>query len=105
MMLTMEPILLLITIYISFIYGVLYVVLEMYPISVIAQRHWSLGMAGLPFTAVMIGVVIGGIVNLAFTKLRFVKIMEQTGRLPPEERLLPMAVGAVALPCGLLLFA
>lgn len=105
MMLAMEPILLLITIYISFIYGILYLFFETFPYSYIGQRHWSLGAAGLPFIAVMVGVVIGGVVNLAFTKLRFAKIMQQTGRLPPEERLLPMATGAVALPIGLFWFA
>ncbi|KAK3071471.1 hypothetical protein LTR53_008552 [Teratosphaeriaceae sp. CCFEE 6253] len=105
MMLIWEPILLLITIYISFIYGILYLFFETYPISFIEQRGWALGAGGLPFLAVMAGVVLGGVVNFLFIRTRYVRILRQHGRVPPEERLVPMMVGAVALPAGLFCFA
>lgn len=47
----------------------------------------------------------GGLVTLAFTKTRYVRLLREQGRVPPEERLLPMIVGAVALPIGLFWFA
>ena len=72
-----------------------------YPISFIGERGWSLGVGGLPFLAVMVGVLAGGFVNFAFIRTRYIRIMQQHGRVPPEERLVPMMVGSVALPVGL----
>ncbi|KAK1815328.1 hypothetical protein LTR12_010298 [Friedmanniomyces endolithicus] len=105
MMLVWEPILLLITIYISFIYGILYLFFETYPISFIEQRGWTLGQGGLPFIAVMGGVMMGGLVNFVFIRTRYMRIMKQYGRVPPEERLVPMMAGSIALPIGLFWFA
>ncbi|KAK6437531.1 hypothetical protein LTR95_006273 [Oleoguttula sp. CCFEE 5521] len=105
MMLAMEPILLLVTVYMSFIYGLLYLFFVAFPISYEGERHWGPAIASLPFAAVAMGVAVAGLINFAFTKLRFARIMQHSGRLPPEERLLPMAVGAVALPVGLFWFA
>nr|POE65929.1 putative transporter c36.03c [Quercus suber] len=123
-MLVLEPILLLITIYISFIYGILCMSIlatmsqprrlansisdlffETYPISFYGERGWSLGKSGLPFIAIIFGVILGGFVNVAFIKTRYTRILREKGRVPPEERLLPMMVGSVALPVGLFLFA
>ncbi|KAK0862656.1 hypothetical protein LTS02_007031 [Friedmanniomyces endolithicus] len=105
MMLVWEPILLLMTIYISFIYGILYLFFETYPISFIEQRGWSLGQGGLPFIAVMGGVMMGGVINFVFIRTRYVRILKQYGRVPPEERLVPMMAGSIALPVGLFWFA
>ncbi|WPH05002.1 MFS general substrate transporter [Acrodontium crateriforme] len=105
LMLIYEPILLLMTIYISFIYGILYLFFETYPLTFHAQRSWSLGKTGLPFIAVMVGVIAGGVVNFIFVKTRYVRILKLKGRVPPEERLVPMMVGAVALPAGLFIYA
>jgi len=52
----------------------------------------------------MVGVAIGGLVNSAFVKTRYVRILKPQGRVPPEERLVPMMVGAIALPIGLFAF-
>ncbi|KAK3673696.1 hypothetical protein LTR78_006249 [Recurvomyces mirabilis] len=101
MMLVYEPILLLITLYTSFIYDLFFV---SFPISYVQERHWSLGLSGLPFLGVMVGVCMGGLVNFAFVKTRYVRILKQKGSVPPEERLVPMMVGAVALPIGLFVF-
>jgi hypothetical protein len=76
-----------------------------YPISFIDQRGWTLGVGGLPFLAVMAGVVMGGVVNFAFIRTRYVSIMKRHGRVPPEERLVPMMVGSIALPVGLFWYA
>ena len=45
-MLIQEPILLLITLYMAFIYGILYLFFESYPISFIQERGWNLGVGG-----------------------------------------------------------
>lgn len=54
-----EPIVLIITVYMSFIYGLLYLNLTAYAIVYGEVYHWSLGVSGLPFMALIVGVVIG----------------------------------------------
>ena len=58
-MLAQEPILLLITLYMSFIYGVVYLFFEAYPIAFQEQRHWNLGVGALPFLGITVGVMTG----------------------------------------------
>lgn len=100
-MLFSEPILLSITIYNSFIFGLLYLLLTMIPIIFGKTGYgFSQGVSLLPYIALILGVEVGGSVNILFEK-RYLKIVKNSGRLVPEERLLPMMLGAVAFPCGL----
>jgi DHA1 family multidrug resistance protein-like MFS transporter len=48
-MLLKEPILILITLYMSLIYGILYLFFEAYPIAFQEQRGWNSGVGALPF--------------------------------------------------------
>jgi hypothetical protein len=104
-MLIQEPILLLITLYMAFIYGLLYLFFESYPISFQQKRGWNLGVGALPFLSLTIGVVFGAIFVSYLTQTRFARKMKQHGRVVPEERLPPMILGAVMLPIGLFWFA
>ncbi|GAB7360116.1 hypothetical protein MBLNU230_g7879t1 [Neophaeotheca triangularis] len=104
-MLAMEPILVLVTLYMGLIYGILYLFFEAYPIAFQEQRGWNLGVGALPFIAIAIGVVFGGLFISVYTKLRFAKRMEEEGGVVPEERLIPMIVGGFVLPAGLFWFA
>lgn len=104
-MLIQEPILLLITLYMAFIYGVIYLFFEAYPIAFQQQRGWNLGVGALPFLSITIGVIFGAIFVSYLTKTRFARKMKQQGRVVPEERLPPMVLGAVMLPIGLFWFA
>ena len=105
-MLFMEPILTLITIYIAFIYGILYLFFEAYPIAFQESRGWNLGVGALPFIGITIGVVLGVGIIVYNSNTRFKRKMETNGGKPiPEERLIPMIVGAALLPVGLFWFA
>lgn len=105
-MLILEPILLLITIYMALIYGILYLFFESYPISFNEERGWNLGVGALPFLAITVGVIIGATVVSVITKTRFRRKLEQNAGKPvPEERLPPMIMGAFILPAGLFWFA
>ena len=104
-MLILEPILLLITIYISLIYGILYLFFEAYPISFQRERGWNMGVGALPFLGVIVGVIIGAIVVSWVTQTRFARKLKQQGRVVPEERLPPMILGSFMLPIGLFWFA
>lgn len=105
-MLVLEPVLFLITLYISLIYGTIYLFFEAYPIAFQEDRHWNLGVGALPFLGIQIGVVIGVAFIVWNTNTRYKRKMLENGGIPvPEERLIPMMVGAVILPIGLFWFA
>jgi DHA1 family multidrug resistance protein-like MFS transporter len=104
-MLIREPILLLITLYLTLVYGLLYLFFEAYPISFQQERHWAPGIGSLPFLALLVGILIGCLIVIILTKTRFVREFEKhNGRVPPEERLPPMIIGAFILPIGLFWF-
>lgn len=104
-MLFLEPILLLITIYLALIYGILYLFFEAYPVSFQEVRGWTNeGVAGLPFLGIMIGVLCGVALIIWQTKTRFARKLEKHGRVVPEERLVPMMIASVLLPAGLFWF-
>lgn len=104
-MLALEPVLVLITLYMGFIYGFLYLCFEAYPIAFQELRMWNAGVGALPFIAIMIGVIFAVLGLTVFTKTRFKHKMEDAGHPVPEERLIPMIVGGALLPAGMFWFA
>ncbi|XPT03003.1 Ascochitine biosynthesis cluster MFS transporter [Ascochyta lentis] len=104
-MLIKEPILLLVTLYISLVYGVLYLFFVAYPIEFLEVRRWThAGVAALPLLAVMLGTLAGCLTILFVTGHTYPRKMAKMGRVPPEERLKLMMVGSVSLPIGLFWF-
>ncbi|BCS19810.1 MFS transporter [Aspergillus puulaauensis] len=104
-MLILEPILILITIYLALVYGILYLFFEAYPVSFQEVRGWTNGgIAGLPFIGIMIGVFCGVALIIWQTKTRFARKLAKHGRVVPEERLIPMMIASVLLPAGLFWF-
>ncbi|KAI3331984.1 MFS general substrate transporter [Xylariaceae sp. AK1471] len=105
-LLATEPILLLITIYQSFIYGILYLVFESYPIEYVEIRHWSEGISALPFLGLSVGVLLGAAGVIWHTKTKFAAtIRENGGKVIPEQRLPTMIIGGAIVPVGLFIFA
>ncbi|CAH0057677.1 unnamed protein product [Clonostachys solani] len=107
-MLFREPIVLLTALYISVIYGTLYMFFAGFPIIFQVTRGWSQGIAGLPFLGVAIGVcfatLIGGVDSKRYGRL--CEAAEKEGSaVEPEARLYPAMAGSVVLPIGLFLFA
>lgn len=114
-----ETILLLISIYLTFVYGLLYLLCEAYPIAFFETRGWqSLELAILPLLSVALGVCIGGLLIMWDNNIRFgPKVrnhIERSGshlassliyHQLAEERLPPMVVGGVVLSFGLFWFA
>ncbi|EPE28666.1 MFS general substrate transporter [Glarea lozoyensis ATCC 20868] len=90
----------------GFIYGVVYLFFEAYPVAFQEQRHWNLGVGALPFLGITVGVMAGVAVVVYTSQTRFKRKMLANGGKPiPEERLLPMILGAILLPIGLFWFA
>ncbi|PGH23747.1 hypothetical protein AJ80_02176 [Polytolypa hystricis UAMH7299] len=105
-MLVLEPILLLVTIYLSIIYGILYLFFFAYPISFQEVRGWkNPGVAALPFIGLFAGIICGCVLIIYLTKTRFAHKMKKHGRVIPEERLPPMIIAGVSLPAGLFWFS
>lgn len=103
-MLVQEPILLLITLYVGFIYGFLYTCFVAYPISFQEERGWNDGVGALPFVAVICGVFCACLIIIAFSLTRYRTFILRNGRVQPEERLIPMIIGGILLPAGMFWF-
>ncbi|TVY64274.1 Efflux pump FUBT [Lachnellula suecica] len=100
-----EPIVLLLSIYMAIIYGTLYMLFGAFPIVFEQTRGWSLGIGGLAFVGVMVGMIMAVSYSIWDNK-RYAKISEKRdGKAPPESRLPPSMVGSIALPIGLFWFA
>ncbi|KKO97843.1 polyamine transporter 4 [Trichoderma harzianum] len=107
-----EPILVLMTLYQAFVYGILYIVFSSYPIIFREQRHWKLGLSSLPFLGMMVGVFIGSAMIVTRTVLAQQAsrktMAEDSSGIPlspaPERRLPLMMAGSVLLPIGLFIF-
>lgn len=111
-LLATEPILVLMTLYQAFVYGILYIVFSSYPIIFREQRHWKLGLSSLPFLGMMVGVFIGSAMIVTRTVMAqqasLKKMAEDPSGIPqelaPERRLPLMMAGSVLLPIGLFIF-
>uniref|UniRef100_A0A060T8V0 ARAD1C32472p n=1 Tax=Blastobotrys adeninivorans TaxID=409370 RepID=A0A060T8V0_BLAAD len=104
-MLFMEPIILLITIYTAFIYGILYLFLEAYPVVFAEGYKMKGGVAELPYLGVAIGEVLAGVVGALLFEPMYLRAMDRNGgKFVPEYRLLGAMAGGVAFPIGIFWF-
>lgn len=104
-LLFLEPIVLLISIYMAILYGTLYMLFGAFPIVYQQNRGWSQGIGGLAFIGVAVGMLIGVGYSIVDNK-RYARIQrEHGGEAPPEARLPPGMAGAIALPIGMFWFA
>ncbi|OQE31605.1 hypothetical protein PENSTE_c001G02173 [Penicillium steckii] len=100
-----EPIVLLFSIYMSIIYGTLYMLFAAYPIVFQEVRGWSEGIGGLAFLGILVGMILAVVYTFPENMRYAEKCTQTTDRLPPEVRLPPSMVGGIALPIGLFWFA
>ena len=101
-----EPIVLILSIYMAIIYGTLYLLFAAYPIVYQEARGWSEGIGGLPFLAILIGMLFAVGYSIVYDNKRYQKTTDRHGGFAPPEARLPAAmVGGMALPIGLFWFA
>lgn len=96
-----EPIVFLITLYMSFIYGLMYLFLGAYPLVFSKVRGMNLGVGGLPFIGLIIGQLCGGLYIMVDQTQYKKKLARNHGVQIPEWRLPPVIVGAVCFSIGL----
>jgi hypothetical protein len=105
-MLIYEPIVTLLSLFLSVVHGTLFLLFAAYPIVFQQVRGWPQGIASLPFLAIILGIMIS-LVYVAFVdQKRYANVVRKyNGAAPPEARLPPAMLGAAALPIGLFWFA
>jgi MFS transporter, DHA1 family, multidrug resistance protein len=99
-MLMMEPILVLISIYLSIVYGILYALFEAFPIIFIRVRGFTPSQSGLIFIGIGIGTSLGSVLNALFSRHYPALIDKWRGFPPPEQRLFAGMLGGPALSIG-----
>ena len=103
-MLTTEPMVTCIAFYASFVYALLYLTLEVFPIVFYENRGWPLVSSTLPFLGLFVGVLFAVLINLANQPYYLRQLKASGGKPVPEARLPPMAIGAVLFAIGLFWF-
>ena len=97
----MTPICLLIALYASFVYGILYGNLAAFPIEFQEVRGWNALVGSLPFLGLLIGIILGGIANILNQSFYIKRFKANKNQAVPEARLPPMMVGSVVFTAGL----
>ncbi|CAM1507977.1 Fc.00g048250.m01.CDS01 [Cosmosporella sp. VM-42] len=104
-LLFIEPIVLLTSVYIAIIYGTLYLSFAAFPIVFQVERGWSPGIGGLAFVGIAVGVILATLAAILDNK-RFARLVAtEGGAAEPESRLPPAMVGSILIPIGLFWFA
>lgn len=105
-LLFLEPIVLFITLYMSVLYGLLYMFFVAYPIVYQGGKGWGRGPTGLMFIPLAIGVVLSA-VCAPWVNKHYLHLCSRspTGKPPAEARLIPMMFSCWFIPVGLFIFA
>lgn len=99
-----EPIILVVSVYMSFIYGLVYALLEAYPYVFEHVYGMTPAFAGLMFVGLIIGVVLA-CAFILFGQLAYAKKLAENKGVPvPEWRLAPTLLGAPIFTIGLFWF-
>ena len=100
-MLFTEPIVFLVSIYMSFIYGLMYALLGAYPVVFQGVYQMSPGVGSLPFIGLMVGEFIGGAFSMFFMTRFAKKLHANNNVVVPEWRLPPCVVGGIVFAAGM----
>ncbi|KDQ62917.1 hypothetical protein JAAARDRAFT_44005 [Jaapia argillacea MUCL 33604] len=103
-MLLTEPILLLMSLYISMIYGLLYAFFFSFPVVFGEGYHFSDGIVGVTLCSVLVGLALALLVTPQLEKYYMKKVEEGGGKADPEHRLPGMMLGAPFVPISLFIF-
>ncbi|KAI8721545.1 MFS domain-containing protein [Fusarium sp. LHS14.1] len=99
-----EPILIIMTVHLTFVYGLLYMSFQLFPLAY-RERGWADTTSTLPLLAVAIGLLASLVAVVAFMTTWFKRQWQQNdGVTNPEHCLPPMMAGAIILPPALLWF-
>lgn len=103
LMLFTEPILFLLSLYMAFIYGILYLDFTAYPVVYRETREWSAGIAGLSFLGICVGMAIATLASPYVNRIHGV-YTRRLGGPHPETRLPHLVVISWLIPISLFWF-
>ncbi|KAI9841007.1 MAG: hypothetical protein M1837_001082 [Sclerophora amabilis] len=103
-LLVTEPIVFLLSIYMAFIYGLLYLFLTAYPIVFQHIHGMNLGIGGLPYFGMIVGMICAGIFIVLMQPSYNRKLVANNNVPVPEWRLPPVIIGGVSFSLGLFWF-
>ncbi|KAK2814053.1 hypothetical protein FQN50_000457 [Emmonsiellopsis sp. PD_5] len=104
-LLFLEPIVFLFSLYMSVLYGLLYMFFIAFPIVYENGKGYSAGITGLMFIPLAIGVICSACCAPLINK-QYLKISQKyNGRPPAEKRLIPMMMSCWLIPIGMFIFA
>ena len=101
-----EPIVMALAVYMSVLYGELYMFFVAFPIIYQEGKGWSAGSTGLMFIPLALGVLLSAALSPLVNK-HYLSICARSpnGKPPPEARLIPMMASCWFIPIGLFIFA
>ncbi|KFY14468.1 hypothetical protein V492_02596 [Pseudogymnoascus sp. VKM F-4246] len=99
-----ELIVFLLTVYISILYGLLYMFFVAYPIVFRVGKGYTAGQTGLVFIPIAFGVLCSALCA-PFVNKHYLYISAKHDHSPPEIRLIPMMLSCWFIPIGMFIFA
>ncbi|QPG96612.1 hypothetical protein C2857_004732 [Epichloe festucae Fl1] len=99
-----EPILFLLSLYMAFVYGILYLDFTAYPYVFQQTRHWDAGISGLTFLGIGIGMAIATAASPYINRI-YGHHVKKLGGPKPEARLPHLVFLSWLIPVGLFWFA
>lgn len=104
-MICVEPMLIVMTLYISIVYGILYLTFFAFPYSFEEGRGWDPQVGSLPFLSILVSVLVSSIGVGLYSRKYYRPRLLARGSVLPEDRLPPMILGSFILPAGIFWFA
>jgi multidrug resistance protein len=104
-LLFLEPIVLFISLYMSVLYGLLYMFFVAYPIVYQEGKGYSASTTGLMFIPIAVGVLLSAACAPLVNKHYLTLVAKHNGKPPAEARLIPMMLSCWFIPIGLFIFA
>lgn len=96
-----EPLVGLISVYLAFIYGLMYLFLTAYPMVFERVHGFTPGLAGLAYLGIALGMLGGGVCVMLTQPAYYRKLKANNGVIVPEWRLPPAMVGSAAFAVGI----
>lgn len=100
----LEPVVLLINIYISMVYYVIYIWYEAFPIVFTQTYKFTLVQTGTAYFTIMVGSLLGAIAYLTIIYHTFTKYLLADKSVKPEIFLFSSIIGSVLMPLGIFVF-
>lgn len=99
-----EPVVLLINVYIALVYSIMYLWFEAFPIVFVEVHHFTLVEMGVTYVSIMVGVIIGAIIYVPIIYKKFTKVMLAGEDITPEVFLPSAIFGSCMMPIGVFIF-